>query len=135
MKTHTMTEAKNDICSMERRRFLANEWFTMTLMATVLSHRYGEALRDGRFRIGPAQKALNLYLKYMWCVGEIPTPPHCPFDSKIIYHLRGCEDVKWTKLVSLDEYMKLVRTARQEAKGRSLAEWELKVFNEEAWGS
>lgn len=43
-----------------------------------------ELLQKGRFRIGIAQKALNLYLKYLWCLDKIPAPPHCPFDFGII---------------------------------------------------
>ncbi len=45
-----------------------------------LSREHAGVLRDGRFRIGPAQKALNMYLKYLWCAGWIPEPPHCPRD-------------------------------------------------------
>jgi hypothetical protein len=46
------------------------------------------------FRVGTAQKALNLYLKYLWCLGEIKTPPHCPFDRGIIQMLPVSERVK-----------------------------------------
>jgi hypothetical protein len=37
-----------------------------------------DLLRGKRFRIGIAQKALNLYLKYLWCLGKIPIPPTLP---------------------------------------------------------
>ncbi len=81
-----------------------------------ISRSHGTILRPdrhggGRFRIGLAQKALNLWLKYMWCLGEIPTPPHCPFDSNIIDALPGCGHIKWTKLDSVDEYTQLARSA------------------------
>src|SRR5690349_6797916 len=48
-------------------------------IAASLTAQYSSVLRDGRFRIGPAQKALNLFLKYLWCVKQIQLPPHCPF--------------------------------------------------------
>src|SRR5689334_11713531 len=56
-------------------------------LADELSVIHESILRDGRFRLGSAQKALNLYLKYLWCAGLIPEPPHCPFDSRIIAKL------------------------------------------------
>ncbi|HMW84121.1 MAG TPA: hypothetical protein PKA73_10355, partial [Pseudomonadales bacterium] len=38
-------------------------------LANSLSGSHPNALNAGRFRIGSAQKALNLHLKYMWCLG------------------------------------------------------------------
>lgn len=93
-------------------------------------------LCDDRFRIGIAQKALNLYLKYLWCLGEVARPPHCPFDGGIIAKLKLSEPEKkrleWTKLASLDDYQMLVNAGLERAKAEdlSLPEWEL-----EHWGS
>src|SRR5947209_17938392 len=52
-------------------------------LAQSLSDGQPDALKDKRFRIGSAQKALNLYLKFLWCLDRIPTPPHCPFDAVV----------------------------------------------------
>jgi hypothetical protein len=41
-----------------------------------LSTDHADVLAGRRFRIGTAQKALNLYLKYLWCIGKVPAPPH-----------------------------------------------------------
>jgi len=104
-------------------------------IADELTARYGALLHDGRFRIGIAQKALNLYLKYLWCLGKIPTPPHCPFDKGVIDRLRptirqlGLQDPPpWTELDSIEDYQPLVTAARSlaEPKGWSIAEWELR---------
>jgi hypothetical protein len=87
-------------------------------------------LLGNKFRIGIAQKALNLYLKYLWCLEKIPTPPHCPFDDRIIAKLRSLTEqqkqgLQWTKLDSLDGYQTLVKAARNEIGSKaSLAEWE-----------
>jgi len=43
-----------------------------------LTKVYKNILLDGRFRYGVAQKGLNLYLKYLWCSGEIEGPPTLP---------------------------------------------------------
>jgi len=94
-------------------------------------------LANDRFRLGVAHKALNLYLKYLWCLGKIPTPPHCPFDDEIIAKLpltdQQKKDLRWTKLDSLDGYRSLVNAAMEkiEQTGHgSLSDWEL-----EEWGS
>jgi hypothetical protein len=80
-----------------------------------LSADYGDALAARRFRIGAAQKALNLYLKYLWCIGKIPTPPHCPFDGNVINVLPGCRGISWTALDDMKRYMMLVGAARAKA--------------------
>jgi len=95
-------------------------------------------LAGGRLRIGIAQKVVNLYLKYLWTMGWIEEPPHCPFDGIIIEKLKaelsfsGCfEDYAWTKLDCMKKYGTLVAVANDKAKnaGQSLAEWECAVFN------
>jgi hypothetical protein len=99
-------------------------------LATYLTEKHSGALKDGRFRIGSAQKALNLYLKYLWCIGDIPEPPHCPFDFQIIKLLDGCRQVRWTTLDDIEDYKCLVKAARRKASRLSIAQWELKAYNE-----
>jgi hypothetical protein len=94
-----------------------------------LSQDHADALRAGRFRFGTAQKALNLYLKYLWCIGRVPTPPHCPFDYQVISTLPGWQAIKRTALTSRAKYLHLVAAARKRADGVPLAEWELKLYN------
>ena len=89
-------------------------------------------LRNGRFRIGIAQKALNLYLKYLWCLGDIPTPPHCPIDRLIIDKLnlswKESGNYNWTKIDDIEKYKTLIQKCRDKAGNASLAEWELKEW-------
>jgi hypothetical protein len=94
-----------------------------------LSSGFYHCLRSGRFRIGIAQKALNIFLKYLWCAKRIPEPPHCPFDSIIIGFLPECSDLKWTSIDNMDAYKRLVKVAKKVAKGKSLPEWELEVWS------
>jgi DNA-binding NarL/FixJ family response regulator len=94
-----------------------------------ISDRFGDFLQGGCLRIGVAQKAFNLYLKYLWCAGEIHSPPpNCPFDSLIISKLSLSHKILWTKLDSIDDYRLLVKAAREKAEGLSLSEWELEEF-------
>jgi hypothetical protein len=98
-------------------------------LSSHLSSSHARVLRDGRFRIGPAQKALNLYLKYLWCLGMIPAPPHCPFDFRVISKLSTYTGPSWTALDTEGEYRVLIEAARATAQGMSLATWELQTYN------
>jgi hypothetical protein len=100
-----------------------------------LTSQFPNCLIKERFRIGIAQKVLNLYLKYLWCLGLIPTPPHCPFDSIVIKHLYGCGDLSWTSIDSIEDYKKLVNAAKETANGKSIAEWELKIWTDSIQGN
>jgi hypothetical protein len=66
-------------------------------LAKDLSDAYGKLL-DGDLLFGRAQKALNLYLKYLWCEGLIVCPPHCPFDNDVISTLRKLLQGTWGRL-------------------------------------
>jgi hypothetical protein len=100
------------------------------------NHKGTGLLRKERFRIGIAQKALNVYLKNLWCLGEIvPPPPHCPLDRQIIEKLglKSGErsEYDWTKLDKIERYKELMSLCDKEARekgSRSIAEWELKVY-------
>lgn len=98
-------------------------------LADGISSKHAAVLMGGRFRIGSAQKALNLFLKYLWCGGLIPTPPHCPFDARVIAKLPIADRCTWTTLDNIVDYQRLVDAARQLAGDRSLAEWELDLYN------
>ena len=96
-------------------------------MADALSSDYKGDLVLGRLRIGTVQKALNLYLKTVWCMEPSwPTPPHCPVD-RIILERAGING-SWTKLDSMSTYCEWIERLRKHASGNgfdSVAEWEL----------
>lgn len=69
-------------------------------LAEKLSREFKDVMKDERFRTGVAQKALNLYLKYLWCMGRIPTPPQCPFDREVL-RKADVSDL-WTNLVDIE---------------------------------
>jgi hypothetical protein len=98
-------------------------------LANDLSKEFTQVLEGGRFRIGSAQKALNLYLKYLWCTEQLPMPPHCPFDNIIISKLPGCDNINWTTLDKVEDYRRLVIAARGEAGIIPIAQWELETYN------
>lgn len=98
-------------------------------LVSELSSGFSDCLKGGRFRIGIAQKALNLYLKYLWCVDIIPAPPHCPFDSNVIKRLPDCDDISWTGLDEVEDYKRLVEAAKRQTGEKLLPEWELEIWN------
>lgn len=121
-----------------------------------ITDAHGDKLEGGKMKFGRAQKLLNMYLKYMWCAGEISTPPHCPFDNQIINNggLQGNDDPiwdelgglemfektpenanawAWTKSDSIEHYLvwlAAAEKARRDGEYDSLSEWELVVFGE-----
>jgi hypothetical protein len=99
-------------------------------LANQLTATHGAVLAGGRLRFGIAQKALNLYLKYLWCLGCIPLPPHCPFDSIVISALSLESPCAWTALETKEEYVKLVVAAKRKAGAEPLACWELRLWQQ-----
>ncbi|WP_271425193.1 hypothetical protein [Aequorivita sinensis] len=93
------------------------------------SSKYKSILSKERLSVGTAQKLLNLVLKYYWCLGWLPEPPHFPIDSRIQTYLPVKSKMSWTKIKSMDEYQGIIDCARRELKdGESLARWELANF-------
>ena len=94
---------------------------------------------------GVAQKLLNLYLKYLWCLDELNfCPPHFPVDRVIQMRLNEVAkknaipmlEVKaWTQFNDASKYIKVVDFAKhirdnvEEFKNYSLAQLELKLFD------
>ncbi|WP_458625973.1 hypothetical protein [Winogradskyella sp. PC D3.3] len=81
--------------------------------------------------IGISQKLLNLALKYYWCLGVIPEPPHCPIDRLIQQKLYKQPLVNWTQLNCVETYMQIINDISVLAKKnkQSIAHWELVNFD------
>jgi len=105
---------------------------TISGVARSISGHYAAILSNGRFRVGTAQKAVNIYLKLLWCYGWIPEPPHCPVDSIVLAAI-GDAKTKWTKIADIAEYSKVIDAIRQHiaetSPETSLSDWELNVWN------
>jgi hypothetical protein len=95
-----------------------------------LTQNYSIILHEGFFRIGIAQKIINLFLKYMWSLGRIPEPCHCPIDgivkSKILKENPAVKLADWTALNSIDEYKSYINIIKElsSKNGISVARWE-----------
>lgn len=91
-------------------------------------------LSHGRFRMGTAQKLINVYWKFLWLFNlSNHEPLHCPVDSIILGQLPApLKGYKWTQLDSIDEYRDIIEAirAKAQAKNQSIALWELETYNE-----
>ncbi len=100
---------------------------TIGVIASRLSEAFASLLRDGRLRYGTSQKAFNLYLKYLWQLGELPRnlkPPHCPIDRIVLSEL-GINEA-WTKSDDQQQYVRWINAIR--SRSQSIPDWENEVF-------
>ena len=74
-------------------------------MCDLLTANHEEILEGKKMRFGITQMGLNVYLKYLWCLGEIPPPPHCP-----------ASDYTWTKSDSREDYDECISEYRESVK-------------------
>jgi len=88
-----------------------------------------QVLGELGYKYGIAQKLLNLLLKYLWCLGTIAEPPHCPVDRIIIGETRY-HDRNWTDIVRRSQYQEIIEDIRRLANlmGTSIAVWELRTY-------
>ena len=86
-------------------------------------------LNGGKLNFGVSQKLLNLYLKYLWCLDEITTPPHFPVDRRIQELLKIYPINAWTQFEDSIAYMHVINTGRNKIENyKSIAELELHLF-------
>lgn len=101
--------------------------------ATNLTNSIGQFLRNNEFRVGIAQKLINMHLKYLWCSGVINEPPHCPIDGIIRDKVKveyPSFDYDWISSNSIEEYKTAVAILHQQSrsKNQTIARWELREF-------
>ena len=85
---------------------------------------------EAGFRVAHAQKSISVYLKHLWCMGEIPAPPCCPIDRIISLRANVKLEVSWTRMNSIDQVKRALDEFRQLAKNdrKLLCDWELDLF-------
>jgi hypothetical protein len=123
-----LVEFQNDEIN-EERHFREIENIAHTIST---NKKYFGLLHESRFRIGIAQKLLNLTLKYLWCIDKVKEPLHCPIDSIVISKIQPqISNTIWTKLDSMDEYRICINAIKTIAnkKNMSIAQWELDIWN------
>jgi hypothetical protein len=99
---------------------------TIGNIARDLTRVFADSLVNGRLRFGTSQKALNLYLKYIWRLKGTVPPPHCPIDRIVLSAGRIAD--AWTKYDSKEQYMTWINLLRGKFALESLAEWEYEFW-------
>ena len=96
------------------------------------SKKFNSILQGGQLNFGVSQKLLNLYLKYLWCMDMVATPPHFPVDSIIQKKLRVSNPVPWTRMTTSDDYLRIIDVAKELLPNhtyKTIAELELHLFD------
>ncbi len=115
------------------RRTIAKSQYELDIetLKQRMNKRFRGCLRSDGFKVSHAQKSLSVFLKRLWCMGRIATPPQCPVDARILARagLRD-HDTRWTYVNSMEEHRCKVAFLDKcaGASGLTLAEWELKAF-------
>ncbi|TKT94147.1 hypothetical protein [Dyadobacter frigoris] len=98
----------------------------------VMDENFGPSFCEGGFKISHAQKSISVFLKHLWCLGAIVTPPQCPVDRIILAHVgHGNVRPSWTKVNTIEEHrahVALLEAHRALTPHLALAEWELLAF-------
>jgi hypothetical protein len=92
--------------------------------------KFAGILNEGKLNFGVSQKLLNLHLKYLWCLGKTPIPPHFPVDRRIQETLGLRPIVSWTGFPDEIAYMRIINNVKQllDNDFNTLAEYELNHF-------
>lgn len=97
------------------------------LLVEVGTEKGSSILLSGGYKYGVAQKLTNLFLKYLWCMGHIVEPPHCPVDRIILAKTSLRDKLNWTQITNRGQYLSAINAIKKEADShkQSLAVWEL----------
>lgn len=98
------------------------------------TRKFSATLAGGRLNFGRAQKVLNLFLKYRWCIKTAATPPHFPVDRLIQQKLGIKSPPSWTAWKDESEYNEVIELAKRKALEEgfeTIAEYELWLYNTE----
>lgn len=84
-------------------------------------------------KISHTQKILSVFLKHLWCLGKIPTPPQCPVDRNTLLLLYTKNTPSWTKIDKIEQYRFYINEIKKHITNSSdnslsIAEWELIAF-------
>lgn len=90
-----------------------------------------DVLAEAGYKIGVAQKFLNLLLKYQWCLDLVAELPHCPVDRIVLQKTRFRGKLNWTEIGTIEQYVDVMKEIQDIAERQklSVAEWELRNYS------
>jgi len=101
-------------------------------LSQTISKKHGSKLKNKSLRIGTSQKLLNVYVKFLWCLGEAKEPKHCPIDSIVLREIKLNDKYKWTDLELIEEYEEIISEIRKHIHNKTVARWEWELWNRRA---
>jgi hypothetical protein len=102
----------------------------IVLLVNLMNSEFPASFASSGFRIAHAQKSLALYLKHLWCRGDLAMPPACPVDRLMLTHAKAPYGLRtWTTTNDVVRYRQQLECLRTAANGKELAVWELVEFN------
>ena len=100
------------------------------VLSQTITRKHKRKLKNGCLRIGTAQKLLNVFIKFLWCLGAAKEPKHCPIDRIVLRQIKS--DRKWTDLKSIKEYKEIISEIRKHIHNETVARWEWTLWNRKA---
>ncbi|MEK6699945.1 MAG: hypothetical protein AABZ10_13000 [Nitrospirota bacterium] len=104
-------------------------------LKTHLNNKHSTVLSGGNVKIGVCQKAITLYLKYLWLLGDNSKKPIYATLDRGIMHLAGVSNPpNWTALDDIQEYERVEKEIDKFAKSQgweSGSAWEAETWTDE----
>jgi len=103
-----------------------------------MNREFGHAFLSGcahgsMFRVSHAQKSISVFVKHLWCLGEIPEPNICPIGRLILKKTpaRLSNDLAWGYVNTIEAHREKFRYVMEAAAlaRLSVARWELFEFD------
>jgi len=100
-----------------------------------LIQNHAPTLCDGNIKIGVCQKAITLYLKYFWLLGDDSKKPlFTTIDRGIMRDANVTNPPNWTELDEIEEYIRIVNQIEAYAINHGFesgAHWEAETWTDE----
>ena len=100
--------------------------------------RFKDAFLNGNhygsmFRVSHAQKSIAVFIKHLWCLGDVGEPRICPVDRVVLRatNAKRNDDLAWGCVNSIEDHRRkfgYIEDAAERA-GLSVARWELINFS------
>ena len=84
--------------------------------------KFGEViLREPGCNIDIAQKLLKLQLKFLWRIGIVGEPPHCPIDRSMINKINMKNQVAWAETEEIRQCERVIAALKLAAEPTGLS--------------
>ena len=122
-----VTKYQNSVTQTTHHSYIVSLCDHMNCLPKQVYFSHDDFTDNPGFRIAHAQKSLSVFLKHLWCMDIISTPPECPVDSIILSKV-GIRDIAWSSINEIKSHEKIIYEVAKRSGAKCLAEWELITF-------